>query len=135
SAAAADCRPSSPVAAGGCPDAGCPPPSASAAPDSLAVGLPVHRLEDVPGALSQQILGHRHTQLLGLGFGTAGLCGQQPAAIGLTDQATQPEFSVAAFGVTGDGHLTATVEMVVQRPFGAHPQGAVLIDPLSQLLA
>src|SRR5690606_18252317 len=69
------------------------------------------------------------------GHGAADFRTQYGTAVDAADQPAQPQLVAAAFGITGDGHLTTALQATVQRPLGQHTAGSdVIMQGFNQFL-
>lgn len=83
--------------------------------------LAVNCLENLLSTLVQQRFGNLHTQRLGFGGRRTTFGAQQHGAIRLADQSAQPQLFAFKHRVTGDRHLAATVQALVQGTLGDNP--------------
>ena len=70
-----------------------------------------------------------------MGVGCAAFSAQEQSTIGLSDEPSQPQLIAFEDRITGDGHLTASIEMAVQRTLGADSQRSLrIVHALQQLM-
>ena len=89
--------------------------------------LSIQAFQDFIRSAGKQIFSQYTSQV----FRILGLTGDftmnNLGSIDHADQAPQQDHPVGQFGIAGNGHLTATLQAMIQGPFRPHPNGGIAI--------